>query len=83
MVGYFVLAKPSMNFFSSSTEKSNMVQLTGDYIRNGSLMINLAKAMGRIVVTYKDAQTILGYTSLLTETKKVLDDLEKGKYIRA
>lgn len=43
-------------------------------------MVNLAKAMGRIVVTYKDAQTILGYTVLLTETKKVLDDLDVGKY---
>ena len=46
-------------------------------------MINLAKAMGRIVVTYKDAQTILGYTVLLTETKKVLEDLEQGRYVKA
>ena len=46
-------------------------------------MINLAKAMGRIVVTYKDAQTILGYTVLLDETRGVLADLEKGKYFKA
>lgn len=59
------------------------MQLTGDYIRNGSLMINLAKAMGRVVVTYKDAQTILGYTALLDETRAVLSDLEKGKYFKA
>lgn len=72
-----------MNFFNENKVKGNIVQLTGDYIRNGSLMINLAKAMGRIVVTYKDAQTILGYTVLLEETRNVLEDLEKGKYLKA
>lgn len=58
------------------------MSLTGDYIRNGSLMINLAKAMGRVVITYKDAQTMIGYTALLNETHKVLLDLEKGKFYK-
>ncbi len=54
IVGYFVLAKPSMSFFKKSISKESMVVLTKNYIRNGSLMVNLAKSIGRIVVSYKD-----------------------------
>ena len=46
-------------------------------------MVNLTKAIGRIVISYKDVQKIIGYTSLLNETKLVLDDLDQGKYQRA
>jgi len=42
----------------------------------------LAKAIGRIVVSYKDVQSLAGYTTLIFEMKEVLDDLEIGKYKR-
>jgi ATP-binding cassette subfamily D (ALD) protein 3 len=42
----------------------------------------LAKAIGRIVVSYKDVQNLAGYTTLIYEMKEVLDDLEEGKYQR-
>lgn len=45
-------------------------------------MINLAKAIGRIVVSYKDIQNLAGYTTLIYELKEVLDDLEHGHYKR-
>ena len=57
-------------------------KITKDYVRNSSLLINLAKAIGRIVVSYKDVQNLAGYTTLIYELKEVLDDLEKGKYKR-
>jgi len=34
--------------------KNDPARITKDYIRNSSLFINLAKAIGRIVVSYKD-----------------------------
>lgn len=43
-------------------------------------MFNLAKAIGRIVVSYKDIQNIAGYTSLLNKMRVVLKDLENNKY---
>ena len=46
------------------------------------MLINLAKAIGRIVVSYKDVQNLAGYTTLIFEMKEVLDDLEVGKYKR-
>jgi len=42
----------------------------------------LAKAIGRIVVSYKDVQNLAGYTTLIYEMKEVLDDLESGRYKR-
>ena len=51
-------------------------------MRNTSLLINLAKAIGRIVVSYKDVQNLAGYTTLIYEMKEVMDDLTAGKYER-
>jgi ATP-binding cassette subfamily D (ALD) protein 3 len=56
--------------------------ITRDYIRNSSLLINLAKAIGRIVVSYKDVQQLAGYTSLVAELEDVLADLSKGNFTR-
>ena len=80
LVGYFVLASPSFANFEGAQKSMN--DLTSDYIRNGSLMINLAKSIGRIVISYKDLQSISGYTVLINEIKTVLDDLNKDKYVR-
>lgn len=45
-------------------------------------MINLAKAIGRLVISYKEIQQLAGYTTLVYEMKKVLDDLENGQFVR-
>lgn len=51
-------------------------------MRNSSLLINLAKAIGRLVVSYKEVQNLAGYTTLINEMDEVLDDLSNGKYQR-
>lgn len=56
--------------------------MTRDYIRNSSLLINLAKAIGKLVISYKEIQNLAGYTTLIYEMKEVLSDLDRGKFIR-
>jgi ATP-binding cassette subfamily D (ALD) protein 3 len=57
MVGYTVIGLP---VFGPGKEKylrevgNDPSKITKDYVRNSSLLINLAKAIGRIVVSYKD-----------------------------
>ena len=57
MVGYTVLGLP---VFGPNKDKyikaasHDGAKITKDYVRNSSLLINLAKAIGRIVVSYKD-----------------------------
>jgi len=83
-VGYAILGLPV--FGPRKEEYLKKVQdeakITKDYVRNSSLLINLAKAIGRIVVSYKEVQNLAGYTTLIYEMKEVLDDLDQGKYKR-
>jgi ATP-binding cassette subfamily D (ALD) protein 3 len=57
-------------------------KITRDYVRNSSLLINLSKAIGKIVISYKEVQNLAGYTSLVYEVKQVLDDLDNDTYTR-
>lgn len=85
MVGYTVVGLP---VFGPGKEKylkeisNDPTKITKDYVRNSSLLINLAKAIGRIVVSYKDVQNLAGYTSLIHEMDEVLKDLKAGKFVR-
>jgi ATP-binding cassette subfamily D (ALD) protein 3 len=85
VVGYAILGLPVFGPRKEEYLKSigsDESKITKDYVRNTSLLINLAKAIGRIVVSYKDVQSLAGYTTLVYEMKEVLDDLETGKYKR-
>ena len=68
MVGYGVLALPV--FGSKSQEYTKAVgddaaTMTRDYIRNSSLLINLAKAIGKLLISYQQVQNLAGYTTLI------------------
>jgi ATP-binding cassette, subfamily D (ALD), member 3 len=83
MVGYGVLALPVFGSNSEQYNKKvgdNTGALTRDYIRNSSLLINLAKAVGKLLISYQQVQNLAGYTTLIYEMKEVLDD---KKTIRA
>ncbi|KAL4432046.1 hypothetical protein ABPG74_017782 [Tetrahymena malaccensis] len=56
--------------------------ITRDYVRNSSLLINLAKAIGRLVISYKEIQQLAGYTTIVAEISNSLEDLNQGKYQR-
>lgn len=85
MVGYTVVGLP---VFGPNRAKylasvnNDPSRITNDYVRNSSLLINLAKAIGRIVVSYKDVQNLAGYTTLIYEMDEVLRDLNSGKFVR-
>ncbi len=53
-----------------------------DYVRNTGMLINLAKAIGRIVISYKEIQSLAGYTALVTKFDTVLEDMKQGKFER-
>lgn len=85
MVGYTIVGLPVFGRNSAAylaRVGNNDSIITRDYIRNSSLLINLSKAIGRVVVSYKEFQSLAGYTSLIYEMKEVLDDLDKGTYKR-
>lgn len=93
MLGYAVLGIPVFgknkeDYLASIGDASN---ITRDYIKNASLLISLAKvniflltkkALGRIVISYKEIQELAGYTTLVHEIKDVMDDVRSGNYSR-
>jgi ATP-binding cassette subfamily D (ALD) protein 3 len=85
MVGYTVVGLPVFGPNSEMYLKgiaNDPTKITKDYVRNSSLLINLAKAIGRIVVSYKDVQNLAGYTTLIHEMDEVLTDLSNNRYRR-
>jgi ATP-binding cassette subfamily D (ALD) protein 3 len=85
MVGYTVVGLPVFGPNSAEYLKKrgdNQATITKDYVRNSSLLINLAKAIGRLVVSYKEVQSLAGYTTFIHEMDEVLTDLSDGKYKR-
>jgi ATP-binding cassette subfamily D (ALD) protein 3 len=57
MIGYTVVGLPVFGPGREEYLKSianDPTRITKDYVRNSSLLINLAKAIGRMVVSYKD-----------------------------
>ena len=50
---------------------------------NSSLLINLSKAMGTLVISYKKVQRLSGTTSRICNFLNTLDDiLINGKYVK-
>ena len=83
--GYLVLGMPVFGAQSEEYLKKtggDKSKITGDYVRNTSLLINLSKAIGKLIISYKELQNLAGYTSLMDELDEVLNDLKKGKYQR-
>ena len=85
LIGYTVVGLPVFGPNSAkylAERGDNQAMITKDYVRNSSLLINLAKAIGRLVVSYKEVQQLAGYTTLIHEMDEVLSDLGEGKYRR-
>lgn len=83
--GYLVLGMPVFGPGRKKYIESNggdKSRITGDYVRNTSLLINLSKAIGKVIISYKELQNLAGYTTLLDELEEVLNDLNEGKYQR-
>jgi len=85
MVGYAIVGLPVFGPNRVAYLKSinnDPTKITKDYVRNSSLLINLAKAIGRVVVSYKDIQNLAGYTVLMSEMDEVLTDLKNDRFKR-
>lgn len=53
-----------------------------NYYENGRMLIKMAEAIGRLVLAGREMTRLAGFTARVTEIRKVLDDLNDGKYKR-
>jgi ATP-binding cassette subfamily D (ALD) protein 3 len=82
MAGYCVLAYPILGMRESLKKLPDPGVITKRYFNDYSLMINLAKAIGRILESYKDFQNILGYTFSIANINSTIKDIHKGVFSR-
>lgn len=76
MMGFTILAAP-VYFGTRGMDKKTASEISGYYIRNMQLMMNLGKAIGQLVATWRRVTALAGFTarvSELLELVKRLDD---------
>ena len=83
IVGTIILALPvftgKFTKYTQNNKDSSAAEITKDYIQNSGLLLNFAKAIGKIILSYKDLQNLAGYTSIVNELSQVIDDVHNGK----
>lgn len=52
------------------------------YYTYGRMLVKLAEAIGRLVLAGREMTRLAGFTARVTEIKRVLDDLNEGRYQR-
>lgn len=86
IVGTIILGLPvfSGKFakYNQNNKDSSAAEITKDYIQNSGLLLNFAKAIGKIILTYKDLQILAGSTGIVNELSQVIDDVHNGKWER-
>ena len=84
IVGTILLGLPvftgKFKRYEQKNKNQNAAEITKDYIQNSSLLINLAKAIGKIIVSYKDIQNLAGYTYLVNQLSDVIIDVKKKEF---
>jgi ATP-binding cassette subfamily D (ALD) protein 3 len=58
---FLVVAGPAFSSIAISKLRGQAVntsQITGDYVRNSHILINLAKAIGQLIVLYKNVTQV-------------------------
>jgi len=81
VVGFYAVSKPFMD------PKSPLYSLPqNERFRNyntiGRMLVKLAEAIGRLVLAGRDLSRLAGFTARVTEIMTVLNDLNKGHYVR-
>ncbi|KAF5272212.1 hypothetical protein FQA39_LY01294 [Lamprigera yunnana] len=78
-VGFMAMSIP---FLSGSPEltKLNVTMRSKLYYKNGSMMLRLGQAIGRIILAGRELSKLAGYTARVSELRDVLLDLNDGRY---
>ncbi len=86
IVGTVILGVPvfigNISKYNQSNKTLSAAEITEDYIQNSSLLLNYSKAIGKVILSYKDLQNLSGYTFLVTELNQVIKDVNNGKFQR-
>lgn len=75
MVGYGVCA---LSIFSKEASQKSAADLTGLYVHTSQLLVNLARAVGQFVMTYKHLSQLSGHTHRVYQLEDGLNQVERA-----
>jgi ABC-type uncharacterized transport system fused permease/ATPase subunit len=75
MVGYAICA---ISAFSPEAAAMSVADLTGLYIHQSRLLMDLAKAVGSLIMTYKTVASLAGFTHRVSELESNLATIERA-----
>jgi hypothetical protein len=53
------------------------------FVTNRRLLLSASDALGRLMSTYRDLSELSGYTARVTELLDTMEDVKRGKYVKA
>lgn len=82
IVGFYVVSRPFLDPTNIRHLSMTQDEIMQDYYRSGRMLMNLATAVGRLVLAGRELTRLAGFAARVTELIDVLDDLNRGKYVR-
>eukprot|EP01130_Rhizamoeba_saxonica_P004635 TRINITY_DN1888_c0_g1_i14.p1 TRINITY_DN1888_c0_g1~~TRINITY_DN1888_c0_g1_i14.p1 ORF type:complete len:656 (+),score=122.47 TRINITY_DN1888_c0_g1_i14:13-1980(+) len=82
IVGYFVISIPFFNLAYEPFKEKSQDELMQHYYSSGRMLMNLAMAVGRLVLAGRGLTRLAGYTQRVVKLKEVLHDINNGNYVR-
>eukprot|EP01094_Clydonella_sp_ATCC50884_P023195 TRINITY_DN5501_c0_g1_i2.p1 TRINITY_DN5501_c0_g1~~TRINITY_DN5501_c0_g1_i2.p1 ORF type:complete len:579 (-),score=247.48 TRINITY_DN5501_c0_g1_i2:1454-3190(-) len=82
VVGFYVVSRPFLDMNHPRHMHSSQAEIMEDYYKSGRMLVNLATAVGRLVLAGRELTRLAGFTARVTELINVLDELNKGVYKR-
>ena len=82
VVGYTAVSTPFLDLNHPRHLNSSHQEIMTDYYQSGRMLVNLASAVGRLILAGRELTRLSGFTSRVTDLIDVLRDLNKGSYKR-
>ncbi|XP_071040768.1 ATP-binding cassette sub-family D member 3-like [Parasteatoda tepidariorum] len=79
IVGYLLISRPFITSRKDSLSHGDRVE---SYYRSGRMLVKLAEAIGRLVLSGRELTRLAGFTARITQLMTVLKDLSQGLYVR-
>ncbi|XP_015930768.1 ATP-binding cassette sub-family D member 3 [Parasteatoda tepidariorum] len=79
VVGYLLISRPFITSRKDSLSHGDRVE---SYYRSGRMLVKLAEAIGRLVLSGRELTRLAGFTARITQLVTVLKDLSQGSYVR-
>ncbi|KJE92701.1 ATP-binding cassette [Capsaspora owczarzaki ATCC 30864] len=82
IIGFTVVSRPFMDPTSERFKGMSHSEMMEDYYKSGRMLINLATAVGRLVLAGRELTRLAGFTTRMTDLMEVLHDLNHDRYKR-